>query len=169
MNRCTMLLALAVLLILPQMVHAVPPGDGCAYAPDYWADNPDQWPVDQLEVGQVVRDQAELLSLLDSRGNGPDLGALMRETIAARLNVANGAPGDIEPYITWADFILALGTSNDRRVRSLRSVATMNEVRRVLADYNQLGCSATPGAARLLMTPITLDATMGELKASYRD
>ena len=168
MKKLSMLLAVAILFVAAQAAHAQPPGDGCTYPATYWADNPDLWPVTELEVGQVIRDQAELLSLLDARGNGPDLGALMSETIAAKLNVANGGPTDIGPYITWADLILALGKSNDRRFRPLRGGAAINEVRKALAVYNDLGCNTAAGRAFPLVNPVTGESSVGTMKAIYR-
>jgi hypothetical protein len=169
MKKLLMLLALAILFVATQVAHAQPPGDGCTYPATYWAANPDQWPVTELEVGQVLRDQAELLTLLEARGNGPDLGALMSETIAAKLNVANGGPADIGPYITWADLVLALGKSNDRRFRPLRGGAAINDVRKALEDYNSLGCN--PAAARRafpLVNPVTGESSVGTMKSNYR-
>lgn len=150
MKKFAVLLALAALLAVPGSVVAQPPGDGCTYTASYWAANPDQWPVDELVVGQVLLSKPELLALLDARGNGADLSSLTRETIAAKLNVANGGPTSIEPYITWADLILVSGKSNDRRFRNLRSMSVINNVRKTLAAYNALGCDAAAGAAALL-------------------
>jgi hypothetical protein len=108
------------------------------------------------------------VSLLGTRRNGPELGALMRETIAAKLNVANGASGDIAPTITWADLILALGKNNDRRFRDLRGSAAIKNVRKTLTEYNESGCGMTPGATPSLMASLEDDASFGALKANYR-
>ena len=168
MKILPILSAMVILLLAPHPVQAEPPGDGCAYTPNYWAANPDLWPVEELEVGQVVRDKAELVALLGTRRNGPELGALLRETIAAKLNVANGASVDISPTITWADLILAFGKNNERRFRDLRGTAAINNVRKTLNEYNESGCGMTPGATPSLMTSLEDDASFGTLKAKYR-
>ena len=162
MRNFNLFSATVILLVVPHLALAAV-GDGCAYTPDYWAENPDAWPVDQLDVGKITRDKNELLALLDTRGNGPNLGQLMRETIAAKLNVANGAPADIGPYITWADGLLLWGKiKGHTTITVVGDMNTINDVRRVLADYNAQGC---PGAAGKTFEETT---SFSGLKARYK-
>ena len=167
MSQSTLFCAIAILLAAPQLAGAAV-GDGCAYTPAYWAANPDVWPADQLDVGKVLRDKAELLSLLDSHGNGSDLGQLMRETIAAKLNVANGAPADIEGYIIWADGLLVWGKIPGHRTHNVGKLSTSNEVRRVLADYNAQGCFGAAAEPGVLGKIFEEARSLGSVKAQYR-
>jgi hypothetical protein len=167
MRKSSLFSAIAILLVLPHLAGAAV-GDGCAYTAAFWADNPDVWPVDTLDVAKVTRDKSELLSLLDARGNGSDLGQLMRETIAAKLNVANGAPADIEGYIVWADGLLVWGKIPGHRTHNVGKLSTSNEVRRVLADYNAQGCTAAAGAAGAVNKAFEETVSLGAAKARYR-
>ena len=167
MSQSTLLCAIVILLAAPPLASAAV-GDGCTYTPAYWAANPDVWPIDEFAVGKVFRTKAELLSLLDAHGNGSGLGQLMRETIAAKLNVANGAPAAIGPYITWADGLLVWGKIPGRKYHNVGDMGTINQVRRVLADYNAQGCVGAADAVGVLSKIYEETRSLGSLKALYR-
>jgi len=167
MRNFNLFSATVILLVVPHLALAAV-GDGCAYTPASWADNPDLWPVAQLDLGKVTRNKAELLSLLNAHGNSSNLGQLIRETIAAKLNVANGAPADIGPYITWADGLILWGKFPGRKYHNVGDMGTNNEVRRVLADYNAQGCPAAMSGLSTLDKAFEEPASLGGVKAWYR-
>jgi hypothetical protein len=70
-----------------------PTGVGCVLGQGYWKTHPDQWPVTQLQLGNVIYNQQQLLSILntDVRTNG--LVSVAHQEIAAKLNIASGADG----------------------------------------------------------------------------
>lgn len=168
MRTSHVLWAFALLLVVSAPAAAQVPGDGCAYPVTYWVDHPDLWPVDQLELAQVVLSKDELLVLLDTNGSGADLDALMRETIAAKLNVANGAPPEIGPYITWGDLLLVTGKDNDQRLRDLRGSAVVNSTRQILSGYNDLGCNADASDVANLLPTSDTEGSFGTLKSRFR-
>src|SRR5262249_43032663 len=45
---------------------------GCVFSQGYWKNHPDQWPVTELQLGNVTYNQQELLAILNQpvRGNG---------------------------------------------------------------------------------------------------
>ena len=68
-----------------------PAVDLCTYTARHWFENPDLWPVTSLEIGSRTMEQAELMNILQLRRNSFLMFSLMRELIAAKLNLANGA------------------------------------------------------------------------------
>ena len=57
----------------------------------YWKNHPAQWPVTQLQLGNVTYNQQQLLSILSQPVRGNGLVSLAHQEIAAKLNIANGA------------------------------------------------------------------------------
>jgi hypothetical protein len=51
--------------------------------------------VTSLILGTVTYTDAQLLAILDTPAQGNGLVALAHQLIAAKLNIANGAPGDV--------------------------------------------------------------------------
>lgn len=66
---------------------------GCTLGQGYWKNHPGQWPVTQLQLGNVTYNQQQLLSILetDVRING--LVSVAHQEIAAKLNIASAADG----------------------------------------------------------------------------
>src|SRR5437764_473064 len=64
---------------------------GCVRGLGFWKNHPDQWPVTQLQLGNVTYTQQQLLSILHQPVRGNGLVLLAHQLIAAELNIANGA------------------------------------------------------------------------------
>lgn len=62
----------------------------CPLGQGYWTNHPQNWPVDELELGGQLYTQAELLALLADPTVGDASLILARQLIAAKLNVAGG-------------------------------------------------------------------------------
>jgi hypothetical protein len=79
----------------------------CVRGQGYWKNHPDQWPVTELQLGNVTYTQDELLSFLRQPVNGNGLVSLAHHLIAAKLNVANGADSScIQQTIADADALI---------------------------------------------------------------
>jgi len=70
---------------------ATPTAVGCVLGQGYWKNHPAQWPVTQLQLGNVTYNQQQLLSILNQPVRGNGLISLAYQEIAAKLNIANGA------------------------------------------------------------------------------
>jgi cysteine-rich repeat protein len=82
-------------------------GDQCTFTQGFWQNHPEDWPVSSLALGGHVYTQAELLLILQEPVAGNGLIALSHQLIAAKLNVAYGAPdGDIAEAIAAADALI---------------------------------------------------------------
>jgi hypothetical protein len=82
------------------------PGE-CVYGQGYWKNHPDQWPVTELQLGNVTYNQEELLSILHEPVRGNGLLILAHQEIAGKLNIANGADGScIEQTLADADALI---------------------------------------------------------------
>ena len=64
---------------------------GCVRGQGFWKNHPDQWPVTQLQLGNVTYTQQQLLSILHQPVRGNGLVLLAHQLIAAELNIAAGA------------------------------------------------------------------------------
>ena len=109
----------------------------CVRGQGYWKNHPDQWPVTQLQLGNNVYDQEQLLSILHQPVRGNGLVLLAHQLIAAKLNIANGADGScIEQTLADADALIAdllvppVGTGYLRP-------ADVSPLADTLDDYNQ--------------------------------
>src|SRR5262249_3273286 len=71
---------------------ATPTPSGCVLGQGYWK-NHDQWPVNQLQLGNRTYNRQELQSILRQPPRGNSLVQLAHQEIAAKLNIANGADG----------------------------------------------------------------------------
>jgi hypothetical protein len=153
-----------------------PDPDACLHRSPYWAANPGQWPVTSLELGGRTSTQDVLMQLLLTR-NGRPLGLMVRELIAAKLNLASGGGEDILPVIAKADALLMKRPSG-RRNNIGRTNQQAVVLRRALFRYNRSGC---PDGNRTGMTEALtggFDETtgkaavevenLGTIKAMYR-
>jgi hypothetical protein len=57
----------------------------------YWKNHPAQWPVTQLQLGNVTYNQQQLLAILNTAVRTNGLVSVSHQEIAAKLNIANGA------------------------------------------------------------------------------
>jgi len=71
----------------------VTPSGGCVLSVEYWKNHPVQWPVSQLQLGNTIYNQQQLLSILEQPIHGNGLVQLARQEIAAKLNIASGGNG----------------------------------------------------------------------------
>jgi hypothetical protein len=82
------------------------PSGGCALTIGYWQ-NHEQWPVNQLQLGNRLYDRQELQSILQQPVRGNGLVSLGRQEIATKLNIANGAnPTCIAETLVQADALI---------------------------------------------------------------
>ncbi|HVS18675.1 MAG TPA: hypothetical protein VMT18_08760 [Planctomycetota bacterium] len=82
-------------------VQVTAPVGGCSYTQGYWkthgpagcasGNNQNEWPVDNLSLGNTNYTDGELCSIFKASVNGNGLISLAHQLIAAKLNVANGA------------------------------------------------------------------------------
>jgi hypothetical protein len=82
-------------------------GFPCPLGQGYWANHPDDWPVDGLMLGSQFYTKAELLAFL--RGGGSDASLkLAVQLAAARLNIAAGSDSSVVGLtLIQADALLA--------------------------------------------------------------
>jgi hypothetical protein len=65
----------------------------CVFLQGFWKNQPEAWPVTELQLGNVTYNQQELLSIFRQPVRGNGLVLLAHQLIAAKLNIANGADG----------------------------------------------------------------------------
>ena len=73
-------------------VSPTPTTSGCVLAAGYWK-NHDEWPLNQLQLGNRMYNRQELQAILRQPPRGNNLVQLARQEITAKLNIANGADG----------------------------------------------------------------------------
>jgi hypothetical protein len=89
----------------------------CTYTQGYWGthgsvdcakgNNQNVWPVTSLIVGTTAYNATELCSIFQTQAMGNGLIALAHQLIAAKLNIANGAPDtDVAVAISDADTLI---------------------------------------------------------------
>lgn len=143
------------------------PPDACHYTPGYWKNHPTAWPVQSLTLGGRVYSEAELLVILDTPVRKDATIILAYHTIAAKLNVLNGADGTaIAGALATADAIFAQygignGISGAARAEALAA-------KDVLAAYNEMECSGVMGTAAKSAQPEDETATWGGMKSMFR-
>src|SRR5204863_60552 len=82
------------------------PGAQCVYTRDEWTAIPN-WPVQELQLGNVIYDRGELQFIMDESIGNNGLIAVAQEEIAAKLNIANGAHFDcIAETVTDVDVLI---------------------------------------------------------------
>jgi hypothetical protein len=93
---------------VPPTETATPEGQSCVYGHGYWKNHPDLWPVSSLTLGDETYTDAELRDFLKGAVGGDASLILIKQLIAAKLNVANGTDDSaIATTITAADAWLA--------------------------------------------------------------
>jgi len=80
---------------------------GCVRGQGFWKNHPEQWPVTELQLGNVTYTQQQLLDILHQPVRGNGLLILAHQLIAAKLNIAAGAdPSCIQETIAEADALI---------------------------------------------------------------
>ena len=59
----------------------------------YWKNHPDEWPVENLDLGNNQYNKVELLKILKSPVKGNGYISLAHQLITTKLNLENGASG----------------------------------------------------------------------------
>jgi len=90
---------------------------GCTYSQGYWKNHPDDWPVEEVVLGEVKYIKTEAIEILKTPPKGDATYILAHQLIAAMLNFANGANSNvIEGTITAADgWLMANELGSDPR------------------------------------------------------
>lgn len=103
----------------------------------YWIGHPDEWPVDQLSIGGRTLSKAQVLALMRAGGKCERSSRMLRELVAAKLNVAAGNDtGCVQEAISKADGWLArFPMLGDLRAANLMWSRVISVVK-TLMDYN---------------------------------
>ena len=114
-----------------------PAGVDCVRTQGFWKNHPDDWPVDELDLGAVGYTQNELLDILNEPVRGNGLISVAYQLIAAKLNEAAGAPVPalIDQTIADADALIGGLVIPPIGSDSLRTRDTRTQ-RELLDDYN---------------------------------
>lgn len=79
----------------------------CTFTQGYWKNHPEAWPVSSLLLGQVSYSSAQLGAILRTEVANDGLMILAHQLIAAKLNIAFGAPdASIADAIASADALI---------------------------------------------------------------
>ena len=103
--------------------------------------HPDAWPVESLILGDITYTKAELINLLKTLTKGDASIVLVRQLIAAKLNVNNGAdPSVVEGIIVDADYWVANNGDGDTLPYKIKTNtpegAVVVDLAETLDDYN---------------------------------
>jgi hypothetical protein len=146
------------------VVSTLTAAQNCTFTIGYWKTHPGAWPVLSLTLGNVVYNQADLLSILNEPANGNGLISLAHQLIAAKLSIANGAnPSFISATIASADaqignlIVPPVGTD-------FLSPASTSADSHALDDWN----NGLTGPGHCAETPAT-PSTWGKIKSTYRN
>lgn len=135
----------------------------CAYTRQNWANNPQNWPVTGLLLGNRSYTAQQLLSILNHPRTQNGLVVLARQLIAAKLNVANGAdPTPIQSELTAANILIGFLVVPPVGGDSLPPSAVRDLVQR-LEDFNHGVLSPDPCSPTSVRS-----STWGAVKAGYR-
>ena len=105
--------------------------------------------VSELEIGGQTMDQDALMTVLAMRGNRFLKFALVRESAAARLNIANGVTDEVAETLARVDALLLELPSTPRE--SARRHGEALRLRAVLHEFNRGDCDeATSGVTMAL-------------------
>jgi hypothetical protein len=110
---------------------------GCVFGQGYWKNHPEAWPVTELQLGNTTYTQDQLLAILREPVRGNGLLILVKQEIAAKLNIANGADGScIQQTLADADALigdLVIPPIGDGYLRPRDVSPTAG----ILGDYNE--------------------------------
>jgi hypothetical protein len=98
-TMATTLIAQAIVIEMP-----VPCGPGTG-TPGYWANHPEAWPVDEIEIGGIIYSKWDVIADFLLRGKDGDKRLTIFASLAcAKLNILAGNDGScVEDVIEWAD------------------------------------------------------------------
>ncbi len=111
----------------------------------YWKNHPDAWPVDSLMIGGRSYTKAQIIAILRMGEKGDKTKHMLRELVAAKLNVAAGNDGScVQEAIDMADeWLTRFPVYSGVRASSLTWKRIMGVVK-TLADYNEGELCAAP-------------------------
>lgn len=115
----------------------------CRHAARWWLHNIPQWPVESLTLGGVNHNQTQIARLLRAHHHGQIGRRLLLQLAVAKLNLANGATGNIGAEVAAADTWLATYPPEVRsRRHEPRQAARREALRllRILCRWNHSGC-----------------------------
>jgi hypothetical protein len=98
-----------VSLILASSVFVLAQGseDPCPFSAGFWKNHPNDWPVNQVVLGDQTYSKSEAIDVLNLPTSGDASLALGRQLIAAKLNIAIGSdPVPIATQLTQANILL---------------------------------------------------------------
>lgn len=111
---------------------ATPTPAGCVLGQGYWK-NHEQWPVNQLQLGNRTYNRQELQAILRQPPRGNSLNQLAHQEIAAKLNIATGADGScVTQVLAAADAMIGnlvippVGNGHLRANPYVRTLASYN-------------------------------------------
>lgn len=152
----------------------------CQHTARYWRRHADLWPVTSLEIGGQTYDQTALMQMLGrTRHHHPHFRrhrGLIRQLVAAQLNLAAGSPADIQSVVDEANDLLA-NPPTGRRAWGHQRRQTQ-QLRRALRQYNRSGCEGADDKGISMELGDTFDKSadkaaeetmsFGSLKAMYQ-
>ena len=149
--------------IAPPAHGATRGGQNCTFTVGYWRNHPNAWPVGTLALGGRMYSKAQLLSILQQPVQGNGLVSLARQTIATKLNRANGASElDVESALTVSDALIGARVIPPIGA-AFADPGLTAPTTQVLDDFNN--GIVGPGQCALAVNP----ATWGRLKAAYHN
>jgi hypothetical protein len=118
-------------------VPITPVDDVGVGTPGFWKNNPDAWPVEEIEIGGVTYSKEEAIAIMDAQHRGDMTYVMFAHLVAAKLNVLIGAESEcIDDTIVAADAWLTdhpLGSN----VRASNGAWDVGEpLKDTLDDYN---------------------------------
>ncbi len=138
-----------------------------AHRPAYWRHHPEAWPVDSIVIGGVSYSKNEARDLMRGCFRHPVVKRLFRHTLAAKLNVANGVPGDMTQMINAGDAFLATHNFHCRLPRVERREA--RGLKNNLREFNRgTDNKAAYEEDKDGFDDFADEATWSEVKALYR-
>ncbi len=137
-----------------------------AKRPAFWRRHPEVWPVDSIEIGGISYTKTEAREMMRGCFRHRVIKRLFRHTLAAKLNVANGVPGEMSQLIADADFFLASHDFHSRQPRSERrdARALKNELR----EFNRGDSSKSFDEEDKDFDDFAEETSLDQMKAMFR-
>ncbi len=135
--------------------------------PRYWYRHPGQWPVQELEIGGTMMPKSQVRRLMVNCWRHRVVRNLFRHTVAAKLNLLNGAVGDIDAALIDADAFLASHHRHQRLCRSDRRLA--RSIKNTLREFNRRDHNNKTIEYDKTWDESEIDeSSLGEVKALFR-